>query len=157
MKINKALIGLCPLCKKEVDLRLAEPAPLEIEIRHFWESPEVRKATEITPIDLEAAVISWTAWVDYGSDGRLPVCDITAAQYFEYWMWLISRGTDWRKASEYATGISWLVYTYWQLYDAGFMASGSADKQGILRDDKRRKRKYRATPVRCDGRLFQTK
>jgi hypothetical protein len=157
MKVNKALIGLCPVCKREVDLRLAEPAPLEIEVKHFWESPEVREAIKISPIDLDAAVISWTSWVDYGSDGRLPICDVTVSQYFEYWMWMISRGTDYHKAAEYATGISWLVYTYWQLYDAGFMACESVDKRGVLRDDKRRKRKYRAKPIRCDERTAQTR
>jgi hypothetical protein len=150
VKVNQALIGLCPACKQAVDTRLAEPSPLEIEIRHLWESPQVKEAMKITPLDIEAAVISWTSWVDSEFDGTLPTCDITAAQLFEYWTWMMERTNDYRKASCYVTAVSWLVYTYWQMYDAGFMTAESANKHNMLRHDKRRKQKVRTTPTRPD-------
>jgi hypothetical protein len=153
MKVNQALIGLCPKCRQEMDNCLAEPAPLEIEIKHLWESPAVRESMTQSPLDIEAAVIAWTVWVDTACDGTLPVCDITAAQLFEYWVWLTARTSDYRKAACHATAVSWLVYTYWQMYDAGFMTGESAGKHNLLKNDKRRKPKPRAVSVRCDGRF----
>lgn len=76
---------------------------MEIELRQVWESSRAKQALRFSPIDIEAAVVYWTAWIDVAFDGTLPVCDVTAAQLFEYWVWVSDKIDDYRKAACYTT------------------------------------------------------